>query len=149
MILDVLEQADAYTALNSGFAKAFAFLRRDDLADLAEGKHEIDGECVYAIVVKMAGRTREVGELEAHLKYIDVQYVLSGTDEMGWRARATCTQPQAEYNAEDDFQMFSDAPSAWVKTEPGSFAIFFPDDPHIPLISTDLLHKVVIKVAVE
>lgn len=149
MILDVLEQADAYTPLNRGFARAFEFLRRDDLADLAEGRHEIDGDRVYAIVVKGAGRTREVGELEAHEQYIDVQYVISGTDEMGWRARATCTQPQAEYNAKDDYQMFSDEPSAWVATMPGSFAIFFPNDPHIPLISADQLHKAVVKVAVE
>ena len=67
MILDALENADAYNALNSGFAKAFEFLRRDDLAELEEGRHDIDGERVYAMIVKAAGREREVGELEAHL----------------------------------------------------------------------------------
>ena len=149
MILDTLENADAYNALNSGFAKAFEFLRRNDLAELDEGRHDIDGERVYAIVVKAAGRTRDVGELEAHLKYIDVQYVISGTDEMGWRARASCSQPQAEYDSKDDYQMFSDQPTSWVATVPGTFAIFFPNDPHIPLISPDQLHKAVVKVAVE
>ncbi len=149
MILDTLENADAYNALNSGFAKAFEFLRRSDLAELDEGRHEIDGERVYAIVVKAAGRTRDVGELEAHLKYIDVQYMIDGTDEMGWRSRASCTQPQAEYNAEGDYQMFSDQPTSWVATVPGTFAIFLPNDPHIPLISPDQLHKAVVKVMVE
>jgi len=149
MILDALENADAYNALNSGFAKAFEFLRRDDLAELEEGRHDIDGERVYAMIVKAAGREREVGELEAHEQYIDVQYVISGTDEMGWRPRSSCTQPQAEYNDEDDYQMFSDRPTAWVATEPGTFAIFFPNDPHIPLISAEQLHKAVVKVAVE
>ena len=149
MILDVLANADSYNALNSGFATAFEFLRRDDLADLPEGNHEIDGNRVYATVVKAAGRDREVGELEAHEKYIDIQYVLSGTDEMGWRPRSTCSQPQAEYNSEEDYQMFGDEPSAWVATAPGSFAVFFPDDPHMPMISPDQLHKVVVKVAVE
>ena len=48
MVLDTLENADAYNALNSGFAKAFEFLRRNDLAQLDEGRHEIDGERVYA-----------------------------------------------------------------------------------------------------
>ena len=114
-----------------------------------EGWHEIDGERVYAIVVKAAGRTKDVGELEAHLKYIDVQYVISGTDEMGWRARASCSQPQAEYDSKDDYQMFSDQPTSWVATVPGTFAILFPNDPHIPLISPDQLHKAVVKVAVE
>lgn len=149
MILDTLKNADAYNALNSGLAKAFEFLRRDDLAELEEGRHEIDGERVYAMIVKAAGRKHEVGELEAHEKYIDVQYVISGTDEMGWRARSSCTQPQAEYNAKDDYQMFSDTPTSWVATVPGTFAIFFPNDPHIPLISPDQLHKAVVKVAVE
>ena len=149
MILDVLENADVYNTLNTGFAPAFEFLRRKDLADLPEGKHHIDGNRIYAIAVKAVGRKKEVGELEAHKKYIDIQYVLAGTDEVGWRSRSTCSQPRAEYNAEDDYQMFGDEPSAWVTTVPGSFAIFFPNDPHIPMISPDELHKVVVKVAVE
>ena len=149
MILDTLDNAAAYNALNSGFPKAFEFLRRPDLADLPEGNHEIDGDRIYAIVVKAAGRERAVGELEAHRKYIDVQYVLVGTDEMGWRATSTCSQPQGEYNGEDDYLMYSDPAVAWVATPPGTFAIFCPGDAHIPMISPDQLHKVVVKVAVE
>lgn len=149
MILDTLANADAYNALNSGFATAFEFLRRPDLADLPAGNHEIDGERVYAVVVKAPGRERAVGELEAHRQYIDVQYVLEGTDEMGWRATSTCSQPQGDYNAEDDYLMYSDPACAWVATPPGTFAIFYPGDAHIPMISPDELHKVVIKVAVE
>ena len=42
-----------------------------------------------------------------------------------------------------------DEPDAWLATKSGAFAIFFPEDAHMPLISAGQLHKVVVKVAVE
>ena len=149
MILDSLDNADVYHSLNSGFEQAFDFLRRPDLANLEDGTYEIEGKRVYALLAHSAGRPREEGRLEVHRKYIDVQYVMSGTDEMGWRPLSTCSQPQDAYNAEDDFQLFDDPATAWVAAGPGSFTIFFPGDPHIPLISTGQLHKAVVKVTVD
>ncbi len=149
MILDLLENADHYTPLNPGFAKAFAFLRRPDLADLPEGKHEIDGDRVYAMVVKAPGRSKAEALLEAHRDYIDIQLVLSGTDEMGWKPISTCVEPQGDHDPETDARLFSDASDASVATGPGAFAIFFPQDAHAPNISSGDLHKVVAKVALD
>ena len=39
-------------------------------------------------------------------------------------------------------------PDAWISTKNGSFAIFFPEDAHMPLISSGQIHKVVVKIAV-
>jgi YhcH/YjgK/YiaL family protein len=149
MILDVLENAHRYLALNKGFAKAMEFLLRPDLNELPVEKYGIDGERVYAVVSKDSGRKKEDALLEAHEKYIDIQMVLAGTDDMGWKPKSLCKQPSGEYNQETDVKFFADKPDVWLSTERGAFVIFFPEDAHMPLISSEQIHKVVVKVAVD
>lgn len=148
MILDVLENAPRYLGLHQGFAKAFEFLRRPDVTELPVGKYEIDGSRVYAMVSKDPGRKKEDGLLETHVKYIDIQLVLAGTDEMGWKPKSLCQAPSGVYDQKNDMQFYTDAPDAWLATRRGAFVIFFPEDAHLPLISPGQLHKVVVKVAV-
>jgi YhcH/YjgK/YiaL family protein len=148
MILARLEEADRYASLNPGFAKAFAFLRRSHLAQLAPGRHEIDGDRVYAMVIQAPGRTREAAKLEAHRKYIDVQYSVTATEEMGWKSTPACTRRDSDYDAEKEVELFADPPVAWIGVPPGHFVIFFPEDAHAPMIAEGNLHKVVVKVAV-
>ncbi|CAG37125.1 YhcH/YjgK/YiaL family protein [Desulfotalea psychrophila] len=149
MIFDILDNADRYLPLNTGFARAFEFLKRPDLAEMAEGRYELDGERVYAMVSRDAGRKKDEAPLETHEKYIDIQLVLAGRDEMGWQAKQVCRQALTEYDDVDDIQFFAGMPEVWLNTQPGMFAIFFPEDAHLPLISSGLVHKVVVKVAVE
>jgi YhcH/YjgK/YiaL family protein len=148
MILDVLDNIHKYSSLNTGFAKAIEFLLRPDLKELPVGNYEIDGERIYGIVSKDTGRRKEDAMLERHEKYIDIQLVLAGTDNMGWKPASLCEKPSGEYNQESDVQFFSDEPDVWIPTRSGAFAIFFPDDGHMPLVSSEQLHKVVVKVAV-
>jgi len=146
MILDVLENAHRYLALIRGFAKAFEFLLRPDLQDLPVGRYEIDGDRIYAMVAKEQGRRKEEAQLETHRKYIDIQLVLAGTDTMGWKPLSLCRHPTGDYDQNADIQFFADRPDAWVSVESGAFAVFFPEDAHMPLISPGQIHKVVVKV---
>ncbi len=148
MIFDILANAHRYLDLHEGFAQAFTFLRRADLHELPEDTYEIDGDRVYAMVAKEAGRRRDEALLESHKKYIDIQLVLAGRDEMGWKTTSLCTQPAAAYDPATDLQFFADRPDAWLPTPSGFFVIFFPEDAHMPLISTGPIHKVVVKIAV-
>ncbi len=149
MILDVLENSHRYLPLNKGFAKAFEFLLRADLKELPTGRYEIDGERVFAIVAKDQGRKKEDGLLEIHEKYIDIQLILEGTDTMGWRPKASCEKPAGPYDPDKDLQFYQDEPDAWLATKGGAFAIFFPEDAHLPLISSGQIHKVIAKIAVD
>jgi biofilm protein TabA len=148
MILDVLENAHRYVDLNKGFAKAIEFLLRLDLKELPARKYKIDADRVYATVSMKPGRKREGALLETHEKYIDIQLVLAGSDDMGWKPKSSCKHPSGEYDQKSDVQFFADEPDAWLSTKSGAFAIFFPEDAHMPLISSGQLHKVVVKVAV-
>jgi len=145
MILARLEQADRYLALHPDFPAAIAFLRGQPLADLPLGRIEIAG-AMYAMVFRSPARQRSEAHLEAHRKYIDIQYLISGDEEMGWKTGSRCQRPHAPYDAEKDIEFFTDPPDSYITVLPGEFVVFFPDDAHAPLIGTGVVHKVVIKV---
>jgi len=148
MILSTLSQADRYAALHPLFPRAFDYIRDTDLLSLAPGRYPIVGEQLFVIVENVAGRAREAAKLECHRKYIDIQLVLEGVDEMGWKALADCTQPVSDYSAEKDIRFFHDAPATWIATPPGAFCIFFPKDAHAPLVSSGNIRKAIFKIAV-
>jgi biofilm protein TabA len=147
MILDLIERSALYELLHKGFAAAFEFLRRDDLATIPVGKHEIVGDLVF-VLVSMDQSRGPTSRLEAHRKYIDVQYVIAGDERMGWRPieGLATTEP---YDADKDIEFFADVPAAWFAVDPGQFAIFLPTDAHAPLAGSGAIHKAVVKVAVD
>jgi biofilm protein TabA len=148
MICDLLVNSRNYLGLYPGFAEAFAFLEQPGLADLADGRYTIAEKNVFAIISREQGRRRDQAQLEAHRRYIDIQLVLAGRDDMGWRPMALCGAPAAAYDEKEDIVFFFDPPLSWLSVVPGMFAVFFPEDGHLPLISHEVVHKVVVKVAV-
>jgi biofilm protein TabA len=147
MILDHLNNWRQYTALHPKFEDAFAFLERKDLADLPPGQHPIEGERLYALVIKEDGRGRDGTRLEIHKRYMDIQFTIAGADDIGWKSAAQCGTEDQRYDPEKDIAFFRDKPEAWATTVPGTFAIFFPEDAHAPLGGTGAIHKVVVKLA--
>ena len=149
MITDKLERFERYLSVHPGFRAGFEFLRRPDLKQLPPGRHEIDGRRLYAMVALDQGRGREKSLLESHRKYIDIQFLAVGVDVMGWRPTELCDRIATPYDAEKDVCLFYDRPETWLEVPASYFAIFFPDDAHAPLATTEKVHKVIVKVAVD
>lgn len=147
MILSALSQSDRYAALHPQFAQVFDYIRNTDLYALPPGRYLIAGEEVFAIVEHVPARTREMARLEAHRRYIDIQLVLEGDEQMGWKPLADCYNPVSEHSMEKDIGFFHDAPASWVSVPPDHFCIFFPEDAHAPLIGTGQIRKVIFKIA--
>ncbi len=148
MILDTLSSAQQYTALHPAFASAFAFLRMLDPATVEPGKFTIDGDDVYASVSLGPGKPEGEARLEAHRRYIDIQYVVRGHERMGWRPLADCARVTQPYDPKSDLEFFGETPVTWVDVRPGDFTVFFPSDAHAPMVSTEQILKVVVKVRV-
>jgi YhcH/YjgK/YiaL family protein len=149
MIFSALSQADRYAVLHPLFPRAFDYVRDTDLFNMTLGRYNIIGDDLIVIVDQAQGKTREVARLECHRKYIDIQLVLDGVEEMGWKPLADCLNPVSDYNAEKDIQFFTDAPASWIATPPDHFCIFFPEDAHAPLVSNSSVRKVIFKIAVD
>jgi len=148
MILDTLDNAARYAGLKNGLSEGFGFLAQPGLSDLADGKYEIAGDRIFAIVQRNQGRKVEEGQLEGHRNYIDIQYVISGEESMGWSPRAGLVNSVA-YDATKDLEFFEGDPESIVRVPPGSFTVFLPSDAHLPLIGEGPIHKVVVKVALD
>jgi len=149
IIMDKLQNAERYYDLHPAFEKAFAFLRRNDLAELPDGRYDIDGDRLFCMISKSPGRSRAEAKLEAHRKYIDIQYVIGGADDMGFKPTADCKLIDTDYDADKDIGFFKDPPDSWNKVTTGSFVIFFPQDAHAPLVGSGEIHKAVLKIAVK
>ncbi len=157
MILDRLEEAARYCRLHPGFDAAFDLLRSTPFDDMQPGRSEIMPEALAMIIDHAAGKGREAAKLEAHRKYIDVQYVIPGpvipgqsavAEEYGWRPTSSC-QAAEKFDKEKDIGFFGDKPELWFPLPPGYFVIFFPSDAHAPLAGSGEVRKAVVKVAVD
>jgi YhcH/YjgK/YiaL family protein len=146
MVLDALARADRYAALHPGFGRAFAFLATADLDALPTGQNAIDGDEMFVILDRKDGRGREAARLEAHRRYIDIQYTVRGDEEIGWAPLSACGAPDGGFDESKDIGFFGDRPSTWVRVPPGSFAIFFPEDVHAPLGGRGALVKAIVKI---
>lgn len=149
MIFSNLSQHARYEELHPLFARAFKYMRDNDLYAFAPGRYHIEGNDLIAIVEHVSGRTREMARLEAHRHYIDIQLVLDGDETMGWKPLADCYNPVGEHSIERDILFFLDAPASWIPVPPDHFCIFFPEDTHAPLVGDGMIRKVIFKIAVQ
>ncbi len=147
MILDKLDNAMRYGGLHPRFRQAFDWLRVQNPAALALGRNEIDGDALYASVMRENGRGQAAARYESHRRYIDIQYLAEGTDLMGW-AHLEGTLKGLGYDSTRDLEFYAEPPCLWVSVPTGHFTVFFPEDAHAPLAGTAPMLKIVVKVAV-
>lgn len=149
MILDQLQNAGLYRMLQSRMAAGFEFLSRADLSSLSTGRHEVDGDEVFALLSDDEGKGEQSAMIEFHRRYFDIQYVVRGTDRIGWLPISRCQRVKQEYDPESDLGFYFDRPSSWFSVPAGSFTVFFPGDGHAPLAGTGAVRKVVVKVLLD
>jgi YhcH/YjgK/YiaL family protein len=149
MFLDHLSNAHWYAAYHPGFGRALAFLADERVCRLGPGRHAVEGERLFVVIVQAEGRGRQEARLETHRRYIDIQLTLGGMEEIGWRAASRCRGPLSEYNLEQDVAFYDDRPELWLAVPAGMFAVFFPHDAHAPLSGAGAVHKAVAKVAID
>jgi biofilm protein TabA len=148
MVFDRINNAHSYAPLGKLIARGLEYLKRTDLAALEPGRHEIDGVNVYALVSEYATKDRADGRWEAHRRYIDVQFVVRGTERIGY---ATVDRLEAGPYDEQKDLMWLRGRGQFVTIEPGDFMILWPHDAHMPGIALDSpapVKKVVVKIAV-
>jgi YhcH/YjgK/YiaL family protein len=149
MIIDKLSNNHLYSGLSERINKAFTYLKETDFSEMELGKYEIDGDNIFALVNEYHTKDESEGKLEAHKKYIDVQFVTKGSELMGY-APLENQKVIDEYNEQNDITFFSGEKS-FVKVDERMFAIFFPTDVHLPgikVIEKSFVKKIVIKVKV-
>lgn len=137
--------------------KAVRFLSENDLASHEPGRFSLDGDRMILQVLDLSTSPRESLRPEVHRKYIDVQFLASGGPErIGWYPDLGDNETDEDLlDTPRDICFYKNDPSkreGIIEMQPGSYAMFFPWDVHIPAIQAGKsapIRKIVIKVALE
>ncbi len=151
MIVADLKHIDHQVSMTNALRKAIDFLRRWDVQKLSDGKAEIDGERVFAVVQRYETTATDSPKFEYHRKYIDVQYIASGEEVIGWAPIERMKTTEA-YDADKDIAFGAVEKGKWtpVLLRTGQLAVLWPEDGHAPKVAAgapSCVMKIVVKVA--
>lgn len=149
MILTDLANCTRYANLGPLFEKVFKWLLTIDLGALADGKIELDGERLFALVQSYSTRPAESAVWEAHRRYADIQFIRSGEEVIGWQDIGRMEESIA-YDGSRDVAFFRGIGVPLV-LRAGQLTIFYPEDVHQPGVAVAepaAVSKIVIKVMI-
>ncbi len=154
MIADNIKNVDIYAKISPLFAEAVKLMNQ-----IWQGEKEITEKTViipdklsYFILAPQNRKTVEIKRFEAHRKFIDVHFVLKGSERSLIADPCNLTLTE-EYMPERDIAFYTGEGAKDITLLPGDFYITFPWDAHAPdrisHLGDDGLTKAVIKIAVE
>ena len=151
MIFDNVKNCSLYYGSHENFKKAFDFILKAVNENLPVGKYEIDGNNVYATVLEYVSFDYEKAKFEGHRKYIDIQFIVSGTEKILVEDIAS-SKINSEYKDAIDIEFYNDSQDACALIlNAGDFAVLFPHDIHKPSLKVTEpanVKKIVVKVKV-
>ncbi len=150
MIIDHIEHASKYCQLNDRVAMALRAAQSTEFLSAHPGRYALQEPDVFALVQQYSTKPQAFGKWEAHRRYIDLHYVVSGREVIGHAHlnSMTVTEP---YNEEKDV-LFLAGEGNFFTVSAGTFVIFFEQDVHMPGLAVSApepVHKIVIKFRME
>ena len=152
MIKNSLKYTKNYYNLSEKIKLALEFLESNNLNSFANGKYQILGDDIYVNIQDYNTKPEHQGKWEAHRNYIDIQYMIEGTELIGVGEIHNFNTLEP-YDEEKDVEFLSSKSiEQFVRMSQGDFIILYPYDVHMPQIVSDTLSyvkKAVIKVCVD
>jgi biofilm protein TabA len=121
--------------MHKRFATAFEYAANNALAEMEPGKYEIQGTDLFLLIQSYETRPLDQGFWEAHRSYIDIQYMLQGTEKMGYAHTGHLTVTE-DHLDDRDYQVL-EGEGDFLNVKEGCFTIFYPDDAHMPCLAVD------------
>lgn len=149
MIYDKIDNLEIYAGISEDIRIGLEWLR-DVNPNIENGVYQINPR-VKAIVSEYETKMENENGYEAHRKNIDIQYLLSGEERIACLPIERLKETKA-YNEETDAAFYAtDFKPQEMTIGNGYFAIFFPQDGHMPQLCVDKpmkVKKVVIKIEI-
>lgn len=151
MIYGELKDIKNYKGLNKNLDKAIDFIIDKKYLNANFGKNLIEGKSIYFdYPEKVMTRENKDIESEYHKKYADIHIVLEGEEIIGYTSFEDCVETKA-YNSEKDIAFVKGENQAEVLLNGKNFALFFPEEVHLPLLKVGEIKeikKVVFKIEI-
>ena len=151
MVVDNIKNSHHYLNISYRLRKALLYLKENDFSTLDSGKHETEENFMFMLVNEYSTKEDDLNILEAHRKYIDLQYIISG-EEIIKHEILDKQQVHKEYDKENDYILYKSKAKTEIILSQGMFAIFFPNDLHLPGIASNQsqeVKKIVLKVLID
>ncbi len=149
MIVDTMDHIEQLRSISPLASKAIDWLQSTDLSALDEGTYELCGRDLYVSVQERDTKPADEVIWEAHRLYLDIQVVIQGRELMGY-CPVGCLTSSVPYNEAKDIEFYAGAAESLCLINEGMFAVFLPQDAHMPNITagTGAEHgkKLVVKV---
>lgn len=147
MIYDSLANLNTYIAIHPLFRIVLEFINNENIAALKKGRVNLSGG-VYAIVDEYETKDMKDTFIECHKKYIDIQIILEGAEQIG-----ICNKNEAKiieaYDEENDLEKLAGEIDL-ITLRKGYFVMFYPQDGHAPGLKIDnkkgKIKKIVFKI---
>ena len=146
MIIDQLSNASLYDGVHPRLKKGFDFLLENDLENMPVGKYEIEEDKVFVMIQEYETKLIEECRLESHYAYTDIQYVIEGEERMVYVNK---TETEVVEEQKENDVMFLKGEGHHLIVKEGSFAVFMPQDAHMPGVCVkqpQAVKKAVVKV---
>lgn len=152
MIADRVECAGMYGGLGGRIALGLALLADERVRGSAPGRYEVEDDWIYYISDTYMSRPAAQSHLESHRKFLDIQYIVSGREWIGYCPVEGLTVDRP-YEVDKDVEFYKPVePISRILMNAGTFAIFFPHDAHMPgqmVERPEQVKKVVVKIRLE
>jgi YhcH/YjgK/YiaL family protein len=146
-LLDEPESYEPWMA-HPVWRKATGWLRALD-PSIPLGRHELQGDKMFALVQTYDTVQREAARFESHREHIDIQCTLSGEEAIDWHPRGGLS-PDGPFENDVQFWLPPSTPYATLIHSPRRFSVFLPPDAHRPKVraAAPSVVKLVIKIHV-
>lgn len=148
MIIADFRNSSRYQRLHPDFEEIFQYLNNTNWQEVDFGKIQLEDKTWFVIYSNPQCVPQQEQVLEYHKKYLDIHLLFEGEETIGWKSLNDCTQHKKEYDPTDDYGLFGDTPTTFVKIVPNQFVIVYPEDAHAPIIGQGKIRKIVVKVEV-
>ena len=117
--------------LEEKIAEAVQAIAELDKENAALGRHDVN-EDVYLMVQEYVTKDPENGLYEAHKKYVDVQYIIEGKENIFVTPVSTLKEEKA-YSEEIEAAFYAQPERATqVMLTSGGYVVLYPEDAHMP-----------------
>jgi YhcH/YjgK/YiaL family protein len=147
MVFDSISGAHRYSSLHPRIADALDFLFRFEIKTFVAGRTNIKGDSLFALLQEYNSKVRADGLWESHRRYADIQFIYEGEELLGCAPLASMRTTQ-EYVADEDYALY-EGEGQFFRLRAKEFAIFFPEDVHMPGLAVTQparVRKIVVKV---
>lgn len=138
--------------LPEALVKGLEYLKKTDFSTLEPGRYEIDGDHIFALVQDYQTYPKTERRLEAHTKFIDIQFIALGMECIGYAPKGSGMDIDEDLLEEKDLLFFKTVKNEMeLVLDAGAYAIFYPGEIHRPCCicrESSSIKKVVVKVSV-